>query len=189
MAKIRISAVPFKAGQVSSFDDFADHVTRLVEQAAAEKPDFVVFPELFTSELLNFFEGQDIVEKFARLTEYTEDYVSLFRGLSKEKGFYIVGGSHLKEVRGKFYNTGHLFTPDGEVWEQQKCHLVPIETAWTAPSRRDWARSSKSASLAFAQSSSSVSSRSPMRWRNRLHPEAMPKVSRARRTASESSSS
>ncbi len=133
MANIRVSAVPFKAGPVSSFDDFADHVTRLVEQAAAEEPDFVVFPELFTAELLNFFEEPDIVDKFARLTRYTEDYVSLFSGLARDKAFYIVAGSHLKEVEGKFYNTGHLFTPEGKVWEQQKCHLVPFERAWTAP--------------------------------------------------------
>ncbi len=133
MANIRVSAVPFKAGPVSSFDDFADHVTRLVEQAAAEDPDFVVFPELFTAELLNFFEEPDIVDKFARLTTYTEDYVSLFSGLARDKAFYIVGGSHLKDVDGKFYNTGHLFTPEGKVWEQQKCHLVPFERAWTSP--------------------------------------------------------
>ncbi len=133
MAKIRISAVPFKAGPVSSFDDFADHVTRLVEQAAAEEPDIVVFPELFTMELLNFFEEPDLIDKFARLTTFTGDYVSLFSGLSKSKACYIVAGSHLKEVEGKFYNTGHLFSPEGKVWEQQKCHLVPLETAWTAP--------------------------------------------------------
>jgi len=133
MAKVRISAVPFKAGPASSFDDFADHVTRLVEQAAADEPDILVFPELFTAELLNFFEEPDIVDKFARLTTYTEDYVSLFTGLAGSKALYIVAGSHLKEVEGKFYNTGHLFTPEGKVWEQQKCHLVPLETAWTAP--------------------------------------------------------
>ena len=133
MANIRVSAVPFKAGPVSSFDDFADHVTRLVEQAVAEEPDFLVFPELFTAELLNFFEETDIVEKFARLTKYTEDYLSLFRGLARDKAFYIVAGSHLKETQGKFFNTAHLFTPEGKVWEQQKCHLVPLETAWTTP--------------------------------------------------------
>jgi predicted amidohydrolase len=133
MAKVRISVVPFKAGAVSSFEDFAHHVTRLVEQAAAEEPDILVFPELFTAELLSFFEETEIIQKFARLTTYTDEYVSLFRSLARDKAFYIVGGSHLKEVEGKFYNTGHLFTPEGKVWEQQKCHLVPLERAWTAP--------------------------------------------------------
>lgn len=135
MPSIRISAAPFKAGPITSFDDFADHAARLVDQAATDEPDFLVFPELFTAELLNFFEESDIAEKFARLTQYTEPYVSLFRSLAREKAFYIVAGSHLKEVDGKFYNTAHLFTPDGEVWEQQKCHLVPFETAWTTPGK------------------------------------------------------
>ncbi len=133
MAKIRISAVPFKAGPVSSFDDFADHVARLVERAAVEKPDILVFPELFTAELLHFFEETDIVDKFARLTTYTEDYLSLFQGMARDKALYIVAGSHLKEREGRFFNTAHLFTPTGKVWEQDKCHLVPFETAWTTP--------------------------------------------------------
>ncbi len=133
MAKIRVSAVPFKAGPVSSFDDFADHVARLVERAAAESPDILVFPELFTIELMHFFEGHDIIEKFARLTTYTGDYLSLFQGLARDKALYIVAGSHLREREGKFYNTAHLFTPEGKVWEQEKCHLVPFETAWTSP--------------------------------------------------------
>lgn len=136
MTNIRIAAVPFQAGPVDCFDDFADHVSRLAEKAALEDPDFLVFPELFTSELLNSFEEQDIVEKFARLTKYTEDYLRLFRGLAEDKGFHIVGGSHLREAAGKFYNTAHLFTPDGEVREQRKCHLVPLETAWTTPGDR-----------------------------------------------------
>jgi predicted amidohydrolase len=105
----------------------------MVEQAAADEPDILVFPELFTAELLNFFEEEDIIRKFIRLTKYTEDYVSLFTGLARDKAFYIVAGSHLKERGGKFYNTGHLFTPEGKVWEQEKCHLVPLERAWTSP--------------------------------------------------------
>jgi predicted amidohydrolase len=133
MTSIRVSAVPFKAGPVRSFSDFADHAARCVEQAAARAPDFLVFPELFTAELMNFFDGRDIVGKFARLTKYTGDYVSLFRGLARDKGFYILAGSHLTESGGRFYNTGHMFTPDGQVWEQKKCHLVPLETAWTTP--------------------------------------------------------
>ncbi len=133
MKTFRVSAVPFKAGPVRSFGDFADHASRCVEQAATDTPDLLIFPELFTAELMNFFDGQDIVKKFARLANYTCDYVSLFRSLARDKGFYILAGSHLTESGGRFYNTAHVFTPDGEVWEQRKCHLVPFETAWTTP--------------------------------------------------------
>jgi predicted amidohydrolase len=133
MTRIRVSAAAFKAGQIRSFDDFAQHVARLVDLAAAGTPDFLIFPELFTAELMNFFDEPDLPAKFARLTTYTNDYMNLFPSLAKDKGFYIIAGSHLKEVEGKFYNTSHIFTPDGQTWEQRKCHLFPIETAWTKP--------------------------------------------------------
>lgn len=53
MGLIRISLAGFKAGPVQSFNDFADYVSRLANLAAAESPDILVFPELFTFELLN----------------------------------------------------------------------------------------------------------------------------------------
>ncbi|MEW6439969.1 MAG: carbon-nitrogen hydrolase family protein [bacterium] len=136
MATVRISAAAFRAGPARSFDDFADHCARLVSQAAAEQPDFLVFPELFTAELLNFSEEPDLVRKFTGLARHTADYVSLFRGLASKHGFHVVAGSHLKEAGGKLYNTGYLFSPDGQVMEQRKCHLFPVETAWTSPGDR-----------------------------------------------------
>jgi predicted amidohydrolase len=133
MAKIRISAAGFKAGPIKTFGDFADHCTQLVNQAISDTPDFLVFPELFTTELMTFFEESDLLAKFAKLATYTDDYRSLFKELAKKNGFHIIAGSHLKEVDGKKFNTSHIFTPDGEVWQQRKCHLFPVETAWTSP--------------------------------------------------------
>lgn len=133
MAKIRISAAGFKAGPIKTFGDFADHCTQLVNQARSDTPDFLVFPELFTTELMTFFEESDLLAKFAKLATYTDDYRSLFKELAKKNGFHIIAGSHLKEVDGKKFNTSHIFTPDGEVWQQRKCHLFPVETAWTSP--------------------------------------------------------
>jgi len=134
MAKIRISAVNFKISPIVSFDDFAIHVIRLVDQAREDTPDFIIFPELLTIELMHLFDGiEELSEKFIRLTRFTDDYLNLFKNLAVEKSCYIVGGSHLKAVAGKYLNTGHLFKPDGRILEQPKCHLVPLEKAWTTP--------------------------------------------------------
>lgn len=129
MAKIRISSVSFKCGTIKSFDDFADHATRLVSKAASNSPDFVVFPELFTNELMTFFDDDELDVKFRRIPQYTEDYMNLFGKLAKEKALYIVAGSHVKEVEGNYYNTSHVFTPDDQVLEQRKAHLFPPERA------------------------------------------------------------
>ena len=133
MSQICLSAACFKAGIVYGFDDFAEHVLRLTNQAADAQPDFLVFPELLTLELISSFENTDSPEVYFHLAEYTDAYLELFTRLAKDKGFYIVGGSHLREFDGKLYNTSHLFTPDGQVMEQRKCHLFPDEVSTTKP--------------------------------------------------------
>jgi predicted amidohydrolase len=133
MSKIRLSAACFQAGFVSGFDDFAEHVSLLANQAAYDHPDFLIFPELLTLELISSFENIESPEKYFRLAQYTNEYLELFTHLAKNKGFYIVGGSHLREFNGKLYNTSHLFTPDGQVMEQRKCHLFPDEVSTTTP--------------------------------------------------------
>ena len=136
MSQIRLSAACFKAGVVHSFEDFAEHASRLVEQAAPNRPDFLIFPELLTLELISSFENTQSPEKYFRLASYTDDYLDLFTHLAKENSFYILGGSHLREANGKLYNTSHLFTPDGQVMEQRKCHLFPDEVPTTTPGER-----------------------------------------------------
>lgn len=133
MSQFRLSAACFKAGAVNGFDDFAEHVSRLVEQASHERPDFLIFPELLTLELISSFENAEAPEKYFRLAGYANAYLDLFTQLAKGKGFYILGGSHLREDNGKLYNTSHLFTPDGKVIEQRKCHLFPDEVPITTP--------------------------------------------------------
>jgi len=133
MSQIRVSAACFKAGNINNFDDFAEHVLRLTNQATQNCPDFLIFPELLTYELTSFFENKESREDYFRLASYTDSYLDLFTHLAKDKGFYIVGGSHLREFNGKLYNTGHLFTPDGGVLEQRKCHLFPDEVPMTTP--------------------------------------------------------
>lgn len=134
MASLRIATVNFKISPISSFDDFADHVVRLADMTANETPDIIVYPELLTLELM-FLEkdAEEIPQKIIKLTRFTEDYLALFTRLAREKACYIVGGSHLKAVQGKYLNTGHLFTPDGRVFEQPKCHLIPFEKGYTSP--------------------------------------------------------
>ena len=126
MSQIRLSAACFKAGVVDGFDDFAEHVSHLVEQAAPNHPDFLIFPELLTLELISSFENARSPDKYFRVASYTDAYLDLFVHLAKENSFYILGGSHLREADGKLYNTSHLFTPDGQIIEQRKCHLFPV---------------------------------------------------------------
>jgi predicted amidohydrolase len=128
---MRIAVTQFKVRDISSFDDFADHVAWHIDGAVWQGADCVVFPEYFTTELLTTFPEakttlhQEAAKIFARLGhEYTEAYRDLFTNLAKERGIYIVGGSHFyfNETDERYYNASFLFDPDGGVHEQRKTH-------------------------------------------------------------------
>ncbi len=133
MSRVKISAVTFKCAPVGSFTDFADHVTRLVDEAASEDPDFIIFPELFTNELMHLVDAPDLGAKFMGIPKFTDDYLDLFAGLAKGKSVHIIGGSHFKAIGDKHFNTAHFFYPDGRVAEQPKVHLFPPEKTFTTP--------------------------------------------------------
>ncbi len=129
MSNIRISAISFKSAVIKSFDDFADHASRLVDRASDTNPDFIVFPELFVNELMTFFDEEELISKFQRVVDYSKDYTELFKKLAQNKSVYIIGGSHVKKIENKLYNVSQLFSPDGAVFEQKKLHMVPAEVS------------------------------------------------------------
>jgi predicted amidohydrolase len=164
MTKVRISAVGFRAGPVASFAEFGAHVRRLTDEAAKSEPDFVVFPELFsTFELMSIFGELPLPDLFARSAELTDDYLDLVRGLAREYGTHIIAGSHFTRVGEESYNVSYLCMPDGGMIEQAKCHLFPPEKS----SR--WARCPARSSPSFRRprrtspSSPATTSSSPRR--------------------------
>ena len=135
MTCVRISTTTFHAGRIETFADFAEHVTRLVDQAIIDKPDFLIFPEYVTAELMSFFSETDLPGRVKRLADYTDDYLQLFHELARQHGLYIIGGTHVRNVDDRLCNVAHLFSPEGEVSEQQKLHLIPLEKALLEPGR------------------------------------------------------
>ncbi len=132
MAKtVKIAACNFAVRPVGSFDEFADHVRGLLDQTSGA--DLVLFPELFTVELLTTYSDWKEVEisELTRIDEFTDDYRNLFVQEAKERSQYIVGGSHLLRDNGRYVNVGHLFEPDGGVRTHVKTHIFPAEADWS----------------------------------------------------------
>lgn len=61
-----------------------------------------MFPEIFTTQLMSFLEERSPSLAVQRITEYTEDYISLFTDLAVKYNVNIIGGSHFVEEEGKF---------------------------------------------------------------------------------------
>ena len=133
---VSIAACQFVVRPVGSFDEFAAHVRGLLD--LAEGADLVLFPELFTVELFTTFpDWSDLpVSELTRIhaygnTNYTEDYRRLFETEARERGQYIVAGSHLEKKDGRYLNVAYLYGPDGLVHTHDKTHIFPAEAEWS----------------------------------------------------------
>ena len=125
--KIRVSAVQYHLHTIKSFEDFARQSEHYIKTAQEFGAEFVLFPELFTTQLLSIGNGQGESLTINDLPSYTEQYRTLFSNFAKETGMHIIGGTHVVERAGKLYNTAHLFYPDGRIAEQAKLHITPTE--------------------------------------------------------------
>ncbi|MGF7030677.1 putative amidohydrolase [Paenibacillus mucilaginosus] len=127
--KMRVSAVQYHLHTIGSFEEFAAQVTHYVKTAAEFEADFVLFPELFTTQLMSVGRGDGSGEALTidELPGFTEPYMALFKGLAAETGMHLIGGTHIVSENGRLYNTAFLFYPDGRVGEQRKVHITPTE--------------------------------------------------------------
>ncbi|MDI9818082.1 MULTISPECIES: GNAT family N-acetyltransferase [unclassified Legionella] len=129
--KVRLSAVQYMQRRVHSFDEFAHHVEYFVDVVADYYADFVVFPELFTLQLLSI---ENVVlspdESMLQLTKYTDSYLELMSSLAIQYNINIIGGTHPTKTDGKLYNVCYVFLRDGQIHEQYKIHPTPNERYW-----------------------------------------------------------
>ncbi|RSK29253.1 GNAT family N-acetyltransferase [Bacillus sp. HMF5848] len=134
---VRICVVQYMMKRITTFEEFAKQVEYYVDVAADSKSDFAVFPEIFTTQLMSLFEEKSPSQAVRRVTEYTEDYITLFTDLAIKYNVNIIGGSHLVEEEGKVYNISYLFRRDGTIEKQYKLHITPNERKWWGISKGD----------------------------------------------------
>lgn len=125
--KIRVSAVQYHLHNIDSFDDFAKQCEHYIKNAQEYGAEFVLFPELFTTQLLSIGDDQGKALSINELPGFTEQYKNLFSTIAKETQMHIIGGTHVIQREGRLYNVAHLFFPDGTIGEQAKLHITPFE--------------------------------------------------------------
>ncbi|GED66781.1 hypothetical protein BRE01_04830 [Brevibacillus reuszeri] len=125
--KMRVSAVQYHLHTIHSFDDFAAQVEHFVKNAQEYDTEFLLFPELFTTQLMSIGDENGNALPITALPSFTEQYIELFKSLAAKYEMYLIGGTHIIEEQGKLYNTAFLFYPDGRVGQQKKIHITPWE--------------------------------------------------------------
>ena len=129
---VRIASVQYQQRKVSSFEEFTKNVRYFVDVVSDYKADFVVFPELFTLQLLSIENKVLTPQEAVRvLTEYTEPFKAMMSDLSVKFNVNIIGGSHpTMDASGDVLNICYVFLRDGSIHQQQKIHPTPNERYW-----------------------------------------------------------
>jgi len=135
---VRICCVQYDMRQIGSFADFEKQVEGFVKVSSDYSSDFVLFPELLTTQLLSFIAEKRSHFAIRELCSYTDAYEQLFTRLASSYKVNIIAGTHFKMVDESIYNVAYLFKRDGSVEEQAKIHLTPSEaTYWDVKGSKD----------------------------------------------------
>lgn len=131
-SNVRVATVQYGQRRISSFDEFKKIVTYYIDVVSDYKSDFVLFPELFTLQLLSI-DNEPLKPHIAieKMSEYTEDLKAFFYEMALKYNVNIIAGSHpTKKEDGKIYNVSYIFLRDGSIYEQPKIHPTPSESYW-----------------------------------------------------------
>ncbi|MCB1118943.1 MAG: GNAT family N-acetyltransferase [Chlamydiia bacterium] len=128
----RVASVQYMQREISSFEEFKTIITYYVEVVHDYRCDFVLFPELFTMQLLslesNKLSPQDAILK---LSTYTDELKDFFKNLAIKCNINIIAGSHpVKLAKDVIQNISFIFLRDGSIHEQPKLHPTPDEKYW-----------------------------------------------------------
>ena len=129
---VRVAVVQYLQRGIKSFEEFRSIAEYFVDIVSDYKSDFVLFPELFTLQLLSV-ENEEVAPNVAieHLTKYTKPIRDAFHDMAIRYNVNIIAGSHpTKNEVGEVENISYVFLRDGSIHEQAKIHPTPDERYW-----------------------------------------------------------
>lgn len=129
---IRVASVQYMQRQIHSFEEFKSIVSYYVDVAHDYRSDFLLFPELFTLQLLSIDNEKVSPEQaIIKLTKYTERLKQFFAEVAVKYNINIIAGSHPTKISDDtIHNIAYVFLRNGNVYEQAKIHPTPDERYW-----------------------------------------------------------
>ncbi len=127
---VRVCAVQYQMRMIKDFQEFADNCEYFVDAASDYRCDMVLFPEMFTMQLLSFLPNHSPGKAIRQLDQFTKQYEDLFTRLAIKYNTNIIGGSHFTIENDNLYNVSYLFQRNGTIGKQYKIHITPHERKW-----------------------------------------------------------
>jgi predicted amidohydrolase/ribosomal protein S18 acetylase RimI-like enzyme len=128
--QVRLALVQYGMRPIANWAEFEKQCAFFVDVASDSKADFLLFPELFTVQLLSLVEAHRPGEAARALASYTPGYLELFRNLAIKYNVNIIGGSQFTVEEDGLYNIAYLFRRDGTIDKSYKIHITPSEAKW-----------------------------------------------------------
>ncbi|HUE78576.1 MAG TPA: GNAT family N-acetyltransferase [Sphingomicrobium sp.] len=129
---VRVATCQLQARAVADFDEFMRNIEYFIDVAADYKSDFILFPELFTLQLLSF-EKKELspLEAIEKLSTYTPRLRQGLSEMAMRFNINIIGGSHpTRADDGDIQNVSIVCLRDGAIHQQEKIHPTPNERYW-----------------------------------------------------------
>jgi predicted amidohydrolase/ribosomal protein S18 acetylase RimI-like enzyme len=130
VAPVRVCVVQYQMRLLTSYQQFEEQCEYFLDVASDYKCDFIVFPEIFTTQLLSLVRADNPAAAMRKLAEFTPRYLDLFTRLAVKYNVNAIGGSHFTLEEGELYNVAYLFRRDGTLGKQYKLHITPAERHW-----------------------------------------------------------
>ncbi|MGE0409710.1 MAG: GNAT family N-acetyltransferase, partial [Amphiplicatus sp.] len=129
---VRVATVQFQMRRITRIAEFEEQIEYFVDVAADYGADFVVFPELFTLQLLSLETARLApIDAIAKIADYKERYVAFVEKLAVSYNINIIGGTLPTRVgNDEIRNIAYVFLRDGSVHTQEKLHPTPSERRW-----------------------------------------------------------
>lgn len=133
---LKVATTQFSLRPEKDLKEFLGHVQQLVEEAAHQGAELVLFPEFSSIGLLGAISDHEVTTEtitsdyWNTLPQFTNDVVEGICKMAMVNNIVIVGGSHNRIAGdGSLRNTAFIAHPDGRVEYQDKIHLTPQEHA------------------------------------------------------------
>jgi predicted amidohydrolase/ribosomal protein S18 acetylase RimI-like enzyme len=129
--RIRVATVQYGQRRIHSFDEFRQMTLYFIDVLADYRADFIVFPELFTLQLLSI-ENEPIPPSDAirHISEHEPAILDFIQDAALKFNVNIIAGS-TPSLRGdQVYNVAHFCRRDGTSASQDKIHPTPNESYW-----------------------------------------------------------
>jgi predicted amidohydrolase/ribosomal protein S18 acetylase RimI-like enzyme len=127
---VRLCAVQYQMRPIATWEEFCTQCAYFMDAAADNKVDFVLFPELLTTQLLGMQDERRPADAVRRLAQRTPDYLDFFTRSAVKYNVNVIGGSQFTLHGDRLFNVAYLFRRDGTIEQQAKLHITADEQRW-----------------------------------------------------------